>query len=75
MVMAVVFDFDGLILDTDTPIFRSWAEAYDECGVAPLAMDEWAAAIGTVSRKGLDDVIREQYGHGWRSGWASLCSA
>jgi putative hydrolase of the HAD superfamily len=47
MVTAVVFDFDGLILDTETPIFRSWAEAYEECGVAPLAIDAWASAIGT----------------------------
>ena len=47
VITAVVFDFDGLILDTETPIFRSWAEAYDECGVGPLTMEEWAAAIGT----------------------------
>lgn len=48
----MVFDFDGLILDTETPIFRSWAEAYRECGVAPLTIEEWAAAIGTAG--GLD---------------------
>jgi beta-phosphoglucomutase-like phosphatase (HAD superfamily) len=49
---AVVFDFDGLILDTETPIYRSWADAYGECGIAPLTLEEWAAAIGTAG--GLD---------------------
>jgi beta-phosphoglucomutase-like phosphatase (HAD superfamily) len=26
---AVVFDFDGLILDTESPIFTAWCAAFD----------------------------------------------
>ena len=49
---AVVFDFDGLILDTETSIFASWSLAFDEHGCTPLTMDEWSSEIGTVG--GLD---------------------
>ncbi|GAC1576410.1 MAG: HAD family hydrolase [Candidatus Dormibacteria bacterium] len=58
MIAAVVFDFDGLILDTETPIFQSWAEAYTECGISPLTVPEWASAIGTVG--GLDPLAELQ---------------
>src|SRR4051794_22340935 len=44
---AVVFDFDGLILDTEVPSFRSWQEAYDAHG-ATLDEADWHAAIGTL---------------------------
>jgi HAD superfamily hydrolase (TIGR01509 family) len=54
MVDAVVWDFDGLILDTETPIFVAWQEAYASHGVEPLTLDEWAAEIGT--HRGLDVV-------------------
>jgi HAD superfamily hydrolase (TIGR01509 family) len=51
-IRAVVFDFDGLILDTETSIYESWCRAFDEHGCAPLTIDEWAAEVGTV--RGLD---------------------
>jgi HAD superfamily hydrolase (TIGR01509 family) len=51
-IRAVVFDFDGLILDTETSIFESWRRAFDEHGCAPLTIDEWAVEVGTV--RGLD---------------------
>jgi HAD superfamily hydrolase (TIGR01509 family) len=44
---AVVFDFDGLILDTEIPSFRSWQETYEAHG-ATLDEAEWHAAIGTL---------------------------
>jgi HAD superfamily hydrolase (TIGR01509 family) len=43
---AIVFDFDGLILDTETPEFRSWGEMYEEHG-AELDFETWAVCIGT----------------------------
>jgi HAD superfamily hydrolase (TIGR01509 family) len=46
-VRAVVFDFDGLILDTETPLARGWAEVYASYGCQPLTPAEWGAAIGT----------------------------
>ena len=51
-VRAVVFDFDGLILDTEGPVFVAWQEAFVAYGCGPLTVDEWAAEIGTV--RGLD---------------------
>src|ERR1700730_13744378 len=44
---AVIFDFDGLILDTELPVFRAWSEAYERVGVAPLTVEEWSVQLGT----------------------------
>jgi HAD superfamily hydrolase (TIGR01509 family) len=52
MVAAIIFDFDGLILDTELPIYRAWSEAYIGIGVSPLSVEEWSADIGTIG--GLD---------------------
>ena len=41
----IIFDFDGLILDTETPDYDSWQETYAEHGVA-LPLDAWAGCIG-----------------------------
>ncbi|MQG77574.1 MAG: HAD-IA family hydrolase [SAR202 cluster bacterium] len=46
MIKAIIFDFDGLILDTESPIFLSWQEVYREHG-SELALEEWAANVGT----------------------------
>lgn len=46
MIQAVVFDFDGLILDTETPSLRSWQDVFAEHG-AELTLDFWARVIGT----------------------------
>lgn len=43
---AVVFDFDGTILDTETPYFRAWCEAYTEQGLE-LTVEEWSTCLGT----------------------------
>jgi len=45
-VRLVVFDFDGLILDTEVPVYDAWREIYGEHGVS-LAFDKWAQCIGT----------------------------
>jgi HAD superfamily hydrolase (TIGR01509 family) len=42
----VVFDFDGLILDTEVPVYEAWQEIYVEHG-ATLAFEKWALCIGT----------------------------
>jgi HAD superfamily hydrolase (TIGR01509 family) len=45
-IKALIFDFDGLILDTELPEYQSWQEQYEKFGcVLPLA--EWSAEIGT----------------------------
>ena len=42
---AVVFDFDGIILDSETPEFESHRRIYEECG-AELTREEWCDQIG-----------------------------
>jgi HAD superfamily hydrolase (TIGR01509 family) len=42
----VVFDFDGLILDTDVPEFQTWQEIYQAHG-CELALEVWAMGLGT----------------------------
>lgn len=46
MLRAVVFDFDGLILETETPVFQAWSEVFAEHG-QELSLDFWKTIIGT----------------------------
>lgn len=55
MLRAIIFDFDGTILDTEMPWYRAWQELYDQHG-AELALHEWAKVVGT-SDDGFDPVI------------------
>ena len=45
---AVIFDFDGLILDTEKAEFDSWCDIYREHG-ARLEFREWSICIGTTN--------------------------
>jgi len=47
VIEALLFDFDGLLVDSESVAFQTWQEAYREHG-AELAVERWAAAIGTV---------------------------
>ena len=42
---ALVFDFDGLILETERPDYQSWREVYQAHG-QDLSMDVWGDVIG-----------------------------
>lgn len=44
---AVVFDFDGLIVDTESPALDSWRELYAEHG-HDFPLDRWHAIVGTI---------------------------
>jgi HAD superfamily hydrolase (TIGR01509 family) len=46
-VRGLLFDFDGLLIDTETPGRRSWEEIYAEHGLE-LPHDRWATKIGTI---------------------------
>ena len=45
---AVIFDFDGIVLDSETPEYESHRRIYARCGVT-LTVDEWCGVIGTWS--------------------------
>lgn len=42
---AVIFDFDGLMVDTEWPAFTAWSEIYREHGQT-LDLKEWVACVG-----------------------------
>ena len=44
-ILALVFDFDGLILDTETTDFQSWQEVYRAHG-CELRLEDWADCVG-----------------------------
>lgn len=46
MIRALVFDFDGLILETETPAYESWAEIFREHG-HELPLDRWHDYVGS----------------------------
>jgi len=45
---AVIFDFDGIVLDSESPEYESHRRIYERCGVE-LTVDEWCGVIGTWS--------------------------
>ncbi|MDQ6882925.1 MAG: HAD family hydrolase [Candidatus Dormibacteraeota bacterium] len=46
MIRAVIFDFDGVIVETEQPLFRVWQRIYRERG-AELPTEQWLSIIGT----------------------------
>jgi len=48
MFKAIVFDFDGLILDTEGPVYRSWVEVYQAHG-EELPFERWIQIVGSTT--------------------------
>lgn len=46
MAACLILDFDGTVVDTEEPLYRSWAELWAEHGHA-LTLSEWQNIIGT----------------------------
>ncbi len=46
MIRAIVFDFDGLILETEGPSLESWIEIYREYGFQ-IPLEKWHNDIGS----------------------------
>ncbi len=62
-IRALIFDFDGLILDTEGASYQSWAEIYEEHG-GTLSMDVWSMVLGASGLE-VDHIARleEASGH------------
>jgi len=45
MINTLVFDFDGVILDTETPDYQTWQEVFESKGVV-LELSVWTQHIG-----------------------------
>jgi HAD superfamily hydrolase (TIGR01509 family) len=50
LIRALIFDFDGLILETEEPIYRSWKEVYEARGV-PLPFELWVKTVGSSNQE------------------------
>jgi putative hydrolase of the HAD superfamily len=46
LIAAIVFDLDGVVLDSEEPEFLAWQTIWSEQG-RELRLEEWAACIGT----------------------------
>jgi HAD superfamily hydrolase (TIGR01509 family) len=53
MIQGLIFDFDGLILETEGPVYQSWVELFQEFD-AELPFEMWANIIGTSNMEHFD---------------------
>ncbi|KAA3642390.1 MAG: HAD family hydrolase [Chloroflexi bacterium] len=60
---ALIFDFDGLIVDTEIPDYESWQEIYRQHD-CELPLEKWALIVGGDGTTGFDpfDYLEESYG-------------
>jgi HAD superfamily hydrolase (TIGR01509 family) len=66
---AIVFDFDGLIVDTEGPGFISWREVYERFS-AELNLDDWSHATGYVG--GFDPAVHLEQLLGRKLDWSQI---
>lgn len=53
MIKALIFDFDGLIMDTETPDYESWQQVYQQYG-CELAVEKWGQIVGGTGASDFD---------------------
>ncbi len=53
---ALIFDFDGLIIDTETPDYQSWQEIYREHG-CEFPLEKWASIVGGTASSDFDPYV------------------
>jgi beta-phosphoglucomutase-like phosphatase (HAD superfamily) len=49
-IRGLLFDFDGLLVDTEAGAYRSWCEIYEEHG-QELLVSDWLANVGTLDER------------------------
>ena len=61
MIRGIIFDFDGLIVDTEWSVYQSWVEIFDFYNVT-LPLDQWTSIIGTSAYEHFDpfDTLEQQ---------------
>jgi HAD superfamily hydrolase (TIGR01509 family) len=52
VIRAIIFDFDGLMVDTEEPIFEVWQRIYREHG-EELPLEQWLTIIGGTGKPGV----------------------
>lgn len=73
-IRALIFDFDGLIVDSESPGFQAWSELYATHGCS-LPFDKYAACIGTIGGFDLHGYLEEQSGRSFgRTDLESACN-
>jgi HAD superfamily hydrolase (TIGR01509 family) len=58
---ALIFDFDGLIVDSESPGYQAWSEMYATHGCS-LPFEKYSACIGTINGFDLHAYLEEQAG-------------
>jgi len=58
---GIIFDCDGLLIDTETPEFVSWQEVFQSHGTT-LSLEVWQAGIGSAFSFDIYDMLAEQSG-------------
>lgn len=72
---GIVFDFDGLILDTETAVYQAWRELYQRWG-KELLFEEWIKLVGKSDREAdpmdaLEDLVGETLDREQARSWVS----
>jgi HAD superfamily hydrolase (TIGR01509 family) len=66
---ALIFDFDGLILDTEWIEFQAWAKVFEALGL-PLDVAEWAKVVGNPELLNVRQALEKRLGR--KVDWAPL---
>lgn len=58
---ALIFDYDGLIVDTETPEYECWRRIYEEHG-QELGPEHWAHVVGGPAGGNMDKELERRLG-------------
>src|SRR4051812_49517554 len=58
---ALIFDFDGLLVETEGPVYHAWREVYEAHGLE-LTLETWGLTIGRADHLDPFDELERQLG-------------